>query len=77
MDDLQMLKWRVGVWVCFLFGTIWIIWSLLSAKRWVTFDDLYPGIALIGAGIVLRLAIKWMNMEPPFGPPTKKDDEHP
>jgi hypothetical protein len=58
---LGELKLRASPWIAFLLGTILVAWAFVEKGRNVSFGDLYPGVALFAAGIILRAFVKWCD----------------
>ena len=63
--DLQELRLRASPWIALGLGAVWITAELVSKRGAVAWDDVYPGICLITASMVLFATIKWLNR--PFG----------
>ena len=59
--DLRELRLRASPWIALFLGVIWILVELISRRTAVTWGDVYPGVALVGAGLVLFAANRWLN----------------
>ena len=59
--DLQELRLRISPWIALALGAIWITAELIGKWGAVSWDDVYPGICLITASMVLFATIKYLN----------------
>ena len=70
--DLRELRLRISPWLAFLIGTGWILLAIAQRKWRTSWDDLYPGVALVAVGIVLLVFIR-RYVDPPRDPPPTKE----
>jgi len=54
-------KLRFAPWFCCFLGVLLIIWALLEKRGAVTFDDLYPGIAALVAGLFFFALLRYLS----------------
>ena len=59
--DFRELKLRTSPWIALLLGVIWVLITLIGKRAAVSWRDVYPGVALVGAGFVLFATLRWLD----------------
>jgi hypothetical protein len=53
VEYYQSLRLRLSPWQAFALAGIFIVWAFVDKKGAVTLRDLYPGLGLLSAGLLL------------------------
>jgi hypothetical protein len=59
--DLRELKLRVSPWLALFLGVSWILVVLVGKRGATSWRDVYPGICLVAAGLVLFGLLRYLD----------------
>lgn len=75
--DLGEWRLRLGPWIALLIGAVLVVWALVEKRAAVSWGDVYPGVAMIAAALLLFGILKYVDR--PRGPESSpgRDEEPP
>ena len=73
--NLRERRLRISPWLALIIGGILVVWALVEKGTAVSLDDLYPGLAVLTAGVLLYEFLKYVDRPRDFEEPPDADED--